>query len=723
MTLLSLIRRAVKLPPHVLLRKSWGFAARRLAAKRQRLLDRWRPSFAPASPCLDLHTYIVLGAEDVPEDLASALPAMSGRIVAHQFDLLGSGRTPVHHGVACQGADGVGYPPAAPVDADLEGGWLTGRINAANLNESKRLWRLVDRSDYRPIDWQLDFKSGYRWSEGKHFRGIVYGHTAGAEVKVPWELARMQHLTWLAVACLLARAGHPGFAQAEVYSGEIRNQILDFLAANPPRFGVNWCCPMDVGIRIANCLLALDILHGAGVRFDAPFREAVSRAALEHGRHIAAHLEWSETGRSNHYLSNVVGLLFVAAYLPRSPETDAWLAFAVQQLETEIGIQFGVDGGNYEGSTAYHCLSAELALYGVALTLGLPDEKMSALQSFDRRAIRVRPPFDPAPMPLHDLPGGRSSPLAPVAVERLGATGRFLQAVTKPSGRILQVGDTDSGRLFKLHAAWNRTKTGEWEEDDLDRRALLEAIGVVVADRSGSEGFWLDSRVVRSLVKGNSVVPHPAQAPSLPSQDLPAVLGQISGSPADNRRTTELPLPSGLDPEDGLSIAVFPEFGLYILRGPRLFLSLRCAGHARTDAPSGHTHDDNLAIELQIDGRDVIMDPGSYVYTPFPAIRERYRGAGAHLVPRAVDRQAAVPEGLFGLRHLARATCLHVSRQGLAGRLDGPDWQAWRVVELLPNALRITDACAPGPLAPIPPDPPQVSNGYGKRTESPAYSL
>ena len=700
-----LLRRAASLPPHLLIRETRGFVQRQARARMQRRADRLRSSYADAAPPGALNAYVTLGAADIPDDLAAALPAVVARILDHRFDLLGSGWTAVHHGADCRGVEGVRYPPGPRIDADRDGAWLAGRLNAANLPEAQRLWRLVDRPDYRPIDWQLDFKSGYRWSERSYFLDIAYGHAPGADIKVPWELARLQHLPWLAVAYVLALAGRPGFAPAARYVGEIRSQILDFLATNPPRFGVNWRCPMDVAIRIANALLALDILRGAGMTFDAPFREAVARAALEHGRHIAGHLEWAETGRSNHYLSDIVGLLFVAAYLPRSPETDAWLAFAIRQIGSEIETQFGADGGNYEGSTAYHGLSAELAAYAAALILGLPEEKRAALLSYDCHAIDVRPPFDPAPLPQHDLPGAGPSPLPPESFARIAGMARFLSATTKPTGRILQVGDTNSGRLFKLHPTWHATEASDRDEDILDRRGLGAALEALFAGSGSGGDNWLDAVILRRLAKDRTVVvPVAAPAPT-PHGDLAALLEEIGRLPSDCRRVIEIPIPGGIDPRDGLFCDAFPDFGLYLLRGPRLFLALRCAGHARGDAPTGHTHDDNLALELQIDGRDGIADPGSYLYTPFPAMRERYRAVEAHFVPRPVGRRAAVPAGLFALRHVARATCLHCGTGGLAGRLDAPDWRAWRVIELLPGAIRVTDACTPGPLAPAPAEP------------------
>ena len=254
---------------------------------------------------------------------------LASQYLGHRFDLLGSGWVEVRHGMACLGLEGI----------RVAAGWsarsaLRDSTNVANQCESERLRSLIG-PDYVPIDWQLDFKSGYRWSESTWYRDIRYGNIRGADVKVPWELGRLQHLPQLALAATLARANGDG-ARAEPYAREFQDQVLDFIAANPPRFGVQWAMTMDVAIRAANLLLAWDIFRAADVSFDSEFMRVFSRSAFEHGSHIATNLEWSSHLRSNHYLADVVGLLFVAAYLPTSTRTDAWLLFATRELLAEV---------------------------------------------------------------------------------------------------------------------------------------------------------------------------------------------------------------------------------------------------------------------------------------------------------------------------------------------------------------------------------------------------
>ena len=100
---------------------------------------------------------------------------------------------------------------------------------------------------YVPIDWHVDFKSGYRGNPKIYYKDIKYGHKVGVDVKVPWELSRFQHLTTLGEAYFLSND--------EKYVKEFVNQITDWIENNPPKFGVNWTCTVDVAIRACSRLL------------------------------------------------------------------------------------------------------------------------------------------------------------------------------------------------------------------------------------------------------------------------------------------------------------------------------------------------------------------------------------------------------------------------------------------------------------------------------------
>jgi len=707
------IRRVLELPPHVALERAARLAGRTVAQRLGRgrdLLVSTHPATGPSR----LAWRIALAARDVPPSLASVLPALVGRTIEHRFDLLGSGWVQLRHGLTAAGLGGHRYPAGSPAAADPEGNWLADHVSPANLPESQRLWRLIE-GPYQPIDWQIDFKSGYRWDGRRHFRDLSFGAVAGADVKVPWELSRLQHLPQLAIAHLLAHAGHDGFEAPDVYAREVRNQIVDFLAANPPRFGVNWLCPMDVGIRAANMLLAVDLLRAGGARIPAAFEGAVAKAASAHARHILANLEWSASPRSNHYLADIAGVMFCAVYLPADAETDAWLDFAAQQFSVEIPAQFLADGGNFEGSTNYHRLSAELALFSVAAVMGVAAERAGAFAAARRHRLRVRPPLGEGTAPGGEDSAGAAIPVSAQAIARLHKAVACVAGWSKPDGRPPQIGDTDSGRLFKLHPAVAEV-AGAPSEDLLDHRALLSA-GAALFDRAptewGAGARCFDGIVIAALADGRTLAcpTQPADGPPADPGALTALAAQIRALPAAARRETAFDLP-GLKPAS-LARHCYPDFGLIVLRNDETFLSLRCVSAYDRSHTLGHYHDDNLALELQHRGRELVTDPGSYLYTPLPAIRERYRSASAHAAPRCADRSAAKPVSAFAMRFDAQARCVHAGRDGIGAMLEGDGWKAFRAVLIESGRVLLLDGCMPGALAPLAPPLP-VARGYGK---------
>lgn len=669
---------------------------------------------------------------------AEAIRLLGECWLRHYFDLLGSGWSPVAYGVECRGIEGHRFAAGPGVNPDSAGDWLTAVVRKADLSESKRIWSLVE-GDYAPIDWQLDFKSGYRWRSKADSRLLRYGHVVGADVKVPWELARLQHLPALAFAYRLAAEGGEGFRSPDCYLTEFRNQILDFSATNPPGYGVNWRCTMDVGIRIANQIVAWSLLDSAGVQFDSGFDEVYRKSLLDHGRHIAANLEWRSELRSNHYLSDIVALLFVAIHLPRSPETDAWLAFGVQELVKETDLQFHIDGSNFEGSTAYHRLSGELALWGTAVVLGMDAARYSAFEGFDPSFISSGPERKAASVKLYPLSGAstidgdaRRTPFPPEHFSLLAGMIEFARAAIRPDGAIVQFGDNDSGRLFKFARkvemltpaaatellanldGW--TSPPEMKQipvenhllnDELigcgetlfgNRRSGCDAVSWETATIAVFESVVGEFRVEHLAKPGGAVlVTSATETPPIPES---AHVYRFEASP-------------GLC--DGLEHMQFPGMGLYVMRSERLYVAVRC-GEVGQNGNGGHAHNDQLAIELVIDGRVLIRDPGTYVYTPLVDRRNEYRSAAAHFAPRIEGREPGdISAGTFRLKDHAHAKCTFFQDGVFVGTHTGYGFRIWRQVKASDDALIVTDWYeGPDELAAW--EPPPYSPGYGIRT-------
>src|SRR4051794_5041463 len=174
------------------------------------------------------------------------------------------------------------------------------------------------------IDWQLDFKTGRRWPD-EHISRVPIVYPDASDIKVPWELSRCQHLPLLAAAHRLS--GDQRFLD------EIGAEIDSFIASSPVEIGACWACTMDVAIRAANWVATLAMCP------DQAWTGRALQSLLLHGRFIRSHLEWGEV-RGNHYLSDIAGLLPVAALFP----DEGWQQWAHAELVSEMEHQVHPDG-------------------------------------------------------------------------------------------------------------------------------------------------------------------------------------------------------------------------------------------------------------------------------------------------------------------------------------------------------------------------------------------
>ena len=686
--------------PSVVARKAASKLRRevyKIRLPRRRRYDQAHSTYVCDLPFSDavLHTYIPAIPIEQLLPYADQVAGVTAHYLAHRFDVLGSGWLEVKHGMKCRGTEGYLYAMGAEIRTDTKGDWLQGRINPANVSEARRIWGLIDEG-YTAIDWHVDLKSGYRWTENDWYLDISHTPQPGVDVKVPWELARMQHLPHLAWAYILAENNGEGgdvikFAPSYTYAREFRNEVLDFIATNPPRFGVNWRGTMDVAIRIANTLVAYDVFRAYGVKFDEEFEQVFSRSVYEHGLHIIHNLEWSRELRTNHYLADIVGLLFVAAYLPRTHETDVWLVFALQELINETGYQFNADGTNFEASSSYHCLSAEMVTYATALVLGLSPEKREALMNYNRRLHRGNPKLGPSPIATYTLPGSdRPTPFPDWYVERLEKMAEFILHSSNPDGRIFQVGDNDSGRFLKLTPGYRTTTVAKakalygnlhdygvldgnatyWIEDHLNHKHLVAALNGFF-NRKDFSAFTGEQPLETDLVR------------------------TISGTTAFVAK--EKPVEKGV--KGGVSLVSYPDFGFYIYRSHRLCVAVRCGRIGQHDL-GGHAHNDQLSVEVNVEGVPFLIDPGTYLYTPAPQQRNLFRSTASHTT-LAVEKKEQNEwrdglSGLFGMYNQANAKAIQADEHTFVGEHYGFGPVHRRTIEIQETRVKGLDECTAG---------------------------
>ena len=316
------------------------------------------------------------------------------------------------------------------------------------------------------LDWQLDFKSGRRWELAPSERIDCADMGRASDVKVPWELSRGQHLTTLARAWIVT--GDPR------YPAEFEREIRSWIEHNPPGFGVNWACTMDVALRATSWIWALGLFEGAA--FSEGFRERILLSLYQHGLWIPEHLETSDVN-GNHFLSDALGIVALGAAFAKTRAGQTWLARGRDILEREACLQIEEDGVGIEGSVPYHRLVLEIFLVGSRLleAAGLP-----ASGGFRRRLAGM---FD------------------------------FVDAYTTPEGLSPVVGDADDGRALVL----GRT-------DPRDHRYLLST-GAVLYGRGDWKAragrFWEDSLWLLGSAGRTAFDALPEAAPANTSRAFP----------------------------------------------------------------------------------------------------------------------------------------------------------------------------------------------------------
>lgn len=72
--------------------------------------------------------------------------------------------------------------------------------------------------------------------------------------------------------------------------------------------------------------------------------------------------------------------------------------------------------------------------------------------------------------------------------------------------------------------------------------------------------------------------------------------------------------------------------GFHFFRNGNVYLAAR-SGPMSYHGRGGHSHNDQLSFELSIFGNDIIVDPGTYVYTGSEDMRNLFRGSSMHNSP------------------------------------------------------------------------------------------
>jgi hypothetical protein len=351
------------------------------------------------------------------------------------------------------------------------------------------------------------------------------------------------------------------FTGKEEYALEFISEVESWIRNNPYPYGINWTCAMDVSIRACNLLLGLSFFKNSRVISDE-FICKLTETLLHHGNFIMENLEYAGQSKltTNHYLSDIVGLIYLGTLMPEIKRATDWLDFGKNELIKEMEKQVYDDGSDFEGSTCYQRLVTELFFYG-ALLVVVNDDKFTG-SNYRETCISV---------------------LGESYTMKLYAMIDVILHLLKPNGKMPQIGDNDSGRLYTFGS-----------DEVLDMRYLL-TFGAIFFNEHRFKikefGFCEDAMLIFG-------------------EDGYCVWKELAeNSVADIKSKS------------------YPDTGWYVMRNNKDYCIVSCGPNG---GDGWHSHNDKLSFELVIDGHDVIVDPGTYVYTSNPEERNKFRSTEYH---------------------------------------------------------------------------------------------
>ncbi len=494
---------------------------------------------------------------------------------------------------------------------------------------SNRLFKEIS-DDYQYFDWQIDVKSGYRFNI--HKNSSRQDILSGVDIKIPWEFGRMQHLPCLAFEIL----------KGKIDLNEYKDQILDFIASNPIGMGAQWACCMDIGIRLSNLLISFDLLYHI-LQEDKWFCGVFINSIDAHAKFIIKHIEYKEGLTGNHYLFNLIGLLFTATYLKSNDEINKLKSFAIKELQQEMLKQFFNDGGHFEGSTAYHCLSTEVMIYATALML--------------RNGIELSEEY----------------------INRLYLSGKLISDISKSNDEISQFGDNDSGRLFFFNNH-NSLKYGN----------ILSAFSSLFQDvkyELDLDGNNFERNFISILSDGNSI-PF--------SRDH--CKEYISGSFIELAYQDQYILPFNININlDNIKFISYTEFGLNIFKSESFYLAISSISNSKMHHSWGHVHNDKLSFELRVNNNDLVKDPGSYCYKSDIEMRNSFRGRDAHhsIIVDKIEQNKWIDNksGIFYLDRESKCKVIDITNNSITLEARYYGVHHIRKFIITPSKLIVNDYC------------------------------
>ena len=437
------------------------------------------------------------------------------------------------------------------------------------------------------IDWHFDPVHDRR-APRRFYADVPYLDPAVGDHKIIWEINRHQH--WLALGRAAWLTGDPRCARA------ITADLQSWLAANPPLIGINWASMLEIGFRSISWTWALHCLLGR-VRFAEPAPQSTSTT-----------LQSTSTTR-------------VGSGGEPADATSPWLVDMFVGLHHQLThVERNL---SYYFSPNTHLTGEALALYvvgtalpelaanarwvatGRRILLDEIDRQIDADGGHAERSTHYqRYTLDFYLLALLTARLARDHAAAARFEDAARRLAEFTQAIAGDDGRLPLIGDDDGGMLWPLAG-----RSCNDVRDSLSLAAVILGKPALAPWGVMEEALWIAG---------------------------PEEIGRQVSGPHDT-------------PVEPLASRAFAGTGYFVSRDGK-------GGHAVFDAGphgymnGGHAHADALSLTVALEGRPLLIDPGTYTYTCDPARRDRLRSSMSHNTMTINGRSQSTPAGPFQWR-------------------------------------------------------------------------
>lgn len=204
------------------------------------------------------------------------------------------------------------------------------------------------------IDWARDYRVDMEWPSG-FARSIDYvNRERPSDIKIPWEVSRLQWVIPAGQAYLLTGD--------ERYAAAVRDILQDWMSKNPLAYTVNWSCTMEAAMRLFTWTWLFHVFAGSDSWHDEAFRVRFLACLYLHGDFTRRHIEKSDIN-GNHYTADLAGLVMAGYFFGQIGDAGLWRRIGWLGLQEEIATQIFSDGVDFEASCPYHRLVFELFLW------------------------------------------------------------------------------------------------------------------------------------------------------------------------------------------------------------------------------------------------------------------------------------------------------------------------------------------------------------------------